>query len=260
MIFASESCSIFASESCQRASHALRELLVFIILTILLMSNCYPKVLRCEVNVPADQLGMFYTGRSASVVNYEVFMVPTRIASYKSESIISYSKKISMLLRLSKLALLAELNVSVCLLFCGDIEQNPGPDELNSFDLPRKGLRFGQWNVNYLTENKFEEIKMHMIHSNGERRLDILVLTDTFFNNRTVQELYHVPGFDLFRRDRKTSSGGGILMYVNNEPIVLNVKQSRSQSMSVRGLGSAGPFLRIFPLGGHFLKRDLSVR
>jgi hypothetical protein len=74
--------------------------------------------------------------------------------------------------------------------------------------------------VNYLTENKFEEIKMHMIHSNGERRLDILVLTETFFNNRTVQELYHVPGFDLFRRDRKTSSG--ILMYVNNE---LNVKR-----------------------------------
>ena len=131
------------------------------------MSNYYPKELRCEVNVPADQLRIFYAGRSASVVNYEVFMVPTRIASYKSESIISYSKKISMLLRLSKLALLAELNVSVCLLLRGDIEQNPGPDELNSFDLPLKGLRFGQWNVNYLTENKFEEIKMHMIHSNG---------------------------------------------------------------------------------------------
>ena len=186
------------------------------------MSNYYPKALRCEEYVPADQFGMFYAGRSASVVNYEMFMVPTKIASYKSESIIPYSKKISMLLRLSKLALLAGLHVSVCLLFCGDIEQNPGPDELNSFDLPRKGLRFGQWNVNYLTENKFEEIKMHMIHSNGERRLDILVLTETFFNNRTVQELYHVPGFDLFRRDRKTSSGGGILIYVNNE---LNVKR-----------------------------------
>jgi hypothetical protein len=140
-----------------------------------------------------------------------------------------------MLLRISKLALLAELNVSVCLLFCGDIEQNPGPDELNSFDLPRNGLRFGQWNVNYLNENKFEEIKMHMIHSIGERRLDILVLTETFFNNRTVQELYHIPGFDLLRRDRKTSSGGGILMYVNNELTVLNVRQSRSQSMPVRG-------------------------
>jgi hypothetical protein len=67
------------------ASHALRELLVFTIFTILLMSNYYPKALRCEVNVPADQLGILYAGRSASFVNYEVFMVPTRIASYKSD-------------------------------------------------------------------------------------------------------------------------------------------------------------------------------
>ena len=143
----------------------------------------------------------FVAGQLASVVNYEVFMVSTRNSSRKNESVASYSGKIQMLLRLSKLVLIAELNISTCLLFCGDIELNPGPNRLNSFDLPRKGLRFGQWNVNYLTPTKFEEIKTHMIQPNGERRLDILVLTETFFNNRTVEELYYVPGFDIFRRD-----------------------------------------------------------
>ena len=103
-----------------------------------------------------------------------------------------------MLLRLSKLALLAELNISTCLLFCGDVELNPGPNELKNFDLARKGLCFGQLNVNYLTQSKFEEIKISMLQPNGERRLGILVLTETFFNKRTVEELYHVPGFHIF--------------------------------------------------------------
>ena len=43
-----------------------------------------------------------------------------------------------------------------------------------------------------------------------------------------MEELYYVLGFDIFRRDRTvgdTSSGGGILMYVNNE---LNVNGFRS--------------------------------
>ena len=31
------------------------------------------------------------------------------------------------------------------------------------FKLPAKGLHFGQWNVNYLTKTKFEEVKMRRI-------------------------------------------------------------------------------------------------
>ena len=126
------------------ASHAFRELLVIVTFTTLLKPRYYPKAFSREVNAPVDQLGMFFAGQFASVVNCEVYMVSTKNSSCKNDSVASYSGKISMLLRLSKVVLIAELNISTCLLFCGDIELNPGPNRLNSFDLPRKGLRFGQ--------------------------------------------------------------------------------------------------------------------
>ena len=80
---------------------------------------------------------------------------------------------------------MAELNVSLCLLACGDISPNPGPTTIinqtrkDAFKLPTKGLRFGQWNVNYmyLTKIEFDEIKMHMLNSDGRKNLDILVIT-----------------------------------------------------------------------------------
>ena len=121
------------------------------------------------------------------------------------------SKLAATLLKHLKFALLAELNISVCLLLCGDIECNPGPDctDYNTFELPVKGLRFGHWNINYLNTTKLEEIKLHILSPSGEKKL----------------ELYRIPGFDLLRKDRKScevSRGGGILMYVNNE---LNIKR-----------------------------------
>ena len=50
------------------------------------------------------------------------------------------------------------------------------------------------------------------------------MLTETFLNKQTVEKLYHVPGFAVFRWDERikdASLGGGILIYVNCE---LNVK------------------------------------
>ena len=59
-----------------------------------------------------------------------------------------------------------------------------------------------------------------MIHPNGERPIDLLVLTETFPNKRSVEQLCPVAGFNCFRWDGKVSdasSGGDILMYVNVE-------------------------------------------
>ena len=72
-------------------------------------------------------------------------------------------------------------------------------------------------NVNYLTKIKFDEIKMHILNSDGRKNLDILVITETFFSNKTPKELYNIPGFDLLRKDRQTGSGGGIIVYINKE-------------------------------------------
>lgn len=157
----------------------------------------------------------------ASVANYNV-LVPNMNSSPKTKMAeVSKTKPLRVLLKYLKLTLIAELNISLGLLACGDIATNPGPtignqNEHNAFKLPAKGLRFGQWNVNYLTEIKLEDIKMHILGLDGWKNLDILVITKTFFCKKTPEELY-IPGFDLLRKDRQTGSSGGIAVYINTE-------------------------------------------
>ena len=128
--------------------------------------------------------------------------------------------KLSGLLRLAKYGLIAKVNASLYLLLCGDISSNPGPSasNLNNLNLLNKGLRFGQWNVNYFTETKYEGIKIHILSADGAKNLDILFIFETFFNSNTAEELYYIPGFELLRKDRN-SNGGGILVYVNTDLI-----------------------------------------
>ena len=128
--------------------------------------------------------------------------------------------KLSGLLRLAKYGLMAKVNASLYLLLCGDISSNPGPtaSNLNNLNLSNKGLRFGQWNVNYFTETKYEKIKIHILSADGAKNLDILFIFETFFNSNTTEELYYIPGFELLRKDRN-SNGGGILVYVNTDLI-----------------------------------------
>ena len=97
---------------------------------------------------------------------------------------------------------------------------------LKIFKLPTKGLRFGQWNVNYLTKTKFEEIKMRLLSPDNRKSLDIMVITETFFSSKTSEELYNIPGFDLLRKDRQTGRGGGVAVYTNTE---LNIKRRTDQ-------------------------------
>ena len=118
------------------AGHIFRELLIFIFCAILLKPLHFPKAYIYENSVPVDQLGMFFAGQHTSVVKFEAFTARTRNASYH-ESGISCSKQVTLLLRLSKLTLLAELNISAYLFFCGDVELNPGPDDFNTFNLPQ---------------------------------------------------------------------------------------------------------------------------
>lgn len=58
---------------------------------------------------------------------------------------------------------------------------------------------------------------MHVLNTDGKNNLDILMITDTFFSNKTPEELYNIPGFDHLRIDRQTGNGGGIAVYINNE-------------------------------------------
>lgn len=44
--------------------------------------------------------------------------------------------------------------------------------------LPSKGIRFGQWNISYLTDSKFEQIKL-LLTSNSSH-VDVFFITETF--------------------------------------------------------------------------------
>ena len=140
------------------------------------------------------------------------------------------------------------------MLLCNDVSLNPGPVDANAdlsfssfasdesftlsfgtassisnideenysssyFDLGlgEKGLRIGHWNVNYLTADKFEQIKLYLLGNSGlgKPQLDALFLSETFLKPDFPNTLYAVPGFSIYRRDRKLKSGGGIMAFIN---------------------------------------------
>lgn len=106
---------------------------------------------------------------------------------------------------------------------CGDVALNPGPDSTqvifddNSLN---KGLTIGAWNINRLSDSKFQEIKVLL----NLQKIDILFLIETFLKPKKPDSVYTIPGYEMHRKDRTgRTNGGGILAYVNN-----NLKVSRA--------------------------------
>ena len=81
----------------------------------------------------------------------------------------------------------------------------------------RKGLRIGHWIVNHLASSKFDQIKLFLKNKDGTPQVDVLWLNETFKKPDIPDSLYSVPGFTIFRRDRRIKNGGGILAFVNDE-------------------------------------------
>ena len=103
--------------------------------------------------------------------------------------------------------------VSLELLRAGDVERNPGDTTTSQtqIELPNKGLRIGHWNVEHLTDSKFEQISLLLTTC---KKIDILFLQETFLNATKPDSVYNIPGYILHRRDRENKSGGGLLAYV----------------------------------------------
>ena len=58
-----------------------------------------------------------------------------------------------------------------CILLCGDIAVNPGP--INFSEIQRqKGLRLCHWNIQRLTDAKFEEISLALNMSDRDPNKD----------------------------------------------------------------------------------------
>ena len=101
---------------------------------------------------------------------------------------------------------------SIALENCNDISSH---FDLGSDD---KGLRIGHWNVNRLSSEKFDQIKLFLIGKSGHAQVDILFLTETLLKPDIPDVLYAVPGFSIYRHDRVSRCGGGVLVFVNDQP------------------------------------------
>ena len=106
-----------------------------------------------------------------------------------------------------------------CITLSGDVNPNPGPtisqnhhgDEIHI--IAGNGLKIGQWNVNNLTDNKLEQIKL-LLSPND--KIDLLFLIETFLTSKKPDSLPAINGYNMTRRDRTGSQkGGGLLAHVS---------------------------------------------
>ena len=58
---------------------------------------------------------------------------------------------------------------------------------------------------------------MFLKNKDGTPQVDVLWLNETFLKSDIPDSLYSVPGFTIFRRDRRIKNGGGILAFGNDE-------------------------------------------
>ena len=99
----------------------------------------------------------------------------------------------------------------------------PGPCTSTNIDFLKStncgnGLSICQWNVQCLTNSKFQEISASLNNVQHPRhRADIVILTETFSSNREPNTLFAISDYELYRRDRTGKKGGGIFIYVHNE-------------------------------------------
>ena len=84
-------------------------------------------------------------------------------------------------------------------------------DPITVYNLPKKGLKIVQLNTRSIT-NKLDQIRLLM----HKKSIDILAITETWLDNSWTDNELVITGYILFPRDRKTTQGGGIIVYTHN--------------------------------------------
>ncbi|XP_067017110.1 uncharacterized protein [Acropora muricata] len=140
----------------------------------------------------------------------------------------------------------------------GNVEVNPGPNE----DIAQRkskqtnvrckvkmnvGLKICEWNINRLTDSKFEQIRHFLTSSHSE--IDVLFLIETFLKPKVPDSVFEIPGYVMYRKDRPgVKQGGGILAYVNfklkeNRRIDLEEKEIETLWLDIFPFNSKRPLL-----------------
>ena len=110
---------------------------------------------------------------------------------------------------ITKLSNFYSRNDFVCtlLLLCGDIEIQPGPNNVEMTELmANRGIKVLHQNVRGLFVN-FEKIEIFLTNF---KNTDILTLSETHINtHNNISDLYFIPGYTFLHRKRKKGNGGG---------------------------------------------------
>ena len=77
--------------------------------------------------------------------------------------------------------------------------------------LDKNDIRNGHWNVNHLTLDKFDQIKLFLLGKLGKPQLDVLLLNEMFLKPNVPHTLFEVLGYSIYHRDRVNKSGGGVM-------------------------------------------------
>ena len=117
---------------------------------------------------------------------------------------------------ITKLSNFYSRNDFVCtlLLLCGDIEIQPGPNNVEVTELmANRGIKVLHQNVRGLFAN-FEKIEIFLTNF---KNTDILTLSETHINtHNNISDLYFIPGYTFLHHERKKSKGGGVGIYISN--------------------------------------------
>ena len=79
--------------------------------------------------------------------------------------------------------------------------------------------------------NKLDEL--FILTTNTALQLDIICLTETWLDANTPDSVCQLPDFHLYRKDRSTGLGGGVLCYVRNNIVAQRVERSADSDLAI---------------------------
>jgi hypothetical protein len=99
--------------------------------------------------------------------------------------------------------------------------------------LNQKGIKILQLNVCHLS-NKFDELKNTILCN--KPMIDICGFTESFLTNITPDACLNVDGYNMYRKDRVTRAGGGIIVYVSEKWNIIRRDELESEELETMWL------------------------
>ena len=159
------------------------------ICTLLYLYLCFENLTRCNKRNSFDLYNgnAFYCSNTAAKPNIASLVHLPRQLTPRSNLKSSMPNSIRVIVACR---LLTKASISLLLIqISNDVESQPGPVAV------RKGINIRHWNIQHLTDSKFEEIRRLLTCPSKELfGLDILILSETFCTEKIPVAFYSIPG------------------------------------------------------------------